>query len=228
MKASVAQGLLAVDWLDKTFSKKTTEPTDQLLTKWSKNVAAAMCASHIRENRPNAFTQGFSFQMDMQHVYTIVPGAWMNDDVLRATGEVIDRRTAGRCVTMLLPGHSTRKNEPVILPDDLLEFVKDSLRNKTVAKIFLPVNVDGSDWAVICVDKFAPKVSLYDSFEKPKVMALLREIGTDLCSAAGVMYPLMEINSPVQKDFYSCGCSFAITAGVWPTSISQVLTTPAP
>ena len=209
-KKSVVEGLCMARWLEESFPSQVLERINAKdFEKWSQPVAAKLCACFLRDNRPHTRLPGFHFDMFLQHVYRMMPGRWFNCDGIRAVGEIISRRTQGRCVMTMLPEHMTKEPDVIIVHDKLVAFLREKVADDTCDMIFMPVNVDKSHWALVMIDKIAEEnkgvMIYYDSFDKRKVKTLLHKICAKLLVDCSLNYQLVQQGSPLQKDYYSCG-----------------------
>ena len=190
-KKAIMDAFTTSNWLRKDFPTKQLEKIVKEIDKWSIPLSAKLCALFIQDNPPSTLLPGFSFPMHVQQVL--------------AVGEVISRRTGGASVMRMLPMHSSAKKDDTInIPEDLVTFVGQRLLGGNRDKIFSPLTVDRSHWALLVMDRPNKKLMLYDSFEKKNIQKLLKRIGAAVLAKCAVTFSMQMIGSPVQKVFYDC------------------------
>jgi Ulp1 family protease len=172
------------------------------LCDWARGLGDAgdEAADVIEEESPSSRIVGFDWDMTYAHLAPLRGQHWFNDNILAAFGHRL-RIDYPSVQTFVAPSLQLKSRSG--LDTAFVQRVSESL----CRRILVVVNISGSHWTIVSVDRDELKISIYDSMDGAKRKAVLRVCATQLQNvfASDGDFVVQEINAPLQTDSDNCG-----------------------
>ncbi|KAG1705224.1 hypothetical protein DVH05_004155 [Phytophthora capsici] len=163
---------------------------------------AAELGKRILNAWPYEKLPGFSFDLGWSHLYSARARCWYNDNLIYAFMVVLGDQYSNNA-TIFLPQLSTpTADKGNRIPASTLDLVAGAEKDI----IFMPMNLNGTHWVCLVVDKIRTTIHTYDSFDKRATQNLLCELAEELNEKCfPEKHRIVAVHSPIQKDGYNCG-----------------------